>query len=193
MRVFHLEDDCLPDLLRCTFGTIEYIQHIINLLVMLDCLLLDNLRCVIFAGLTFRRMGRPFSTRLSCVTDSVHVTLFDSAIPGCVFRKSICIIRCFGDKTFIHHLHDHCREVCEPSHQRSRCTTALRVLGRGCNCDFVYNECPTLPSAQPPPVPGSSYTRVWIQMLLLMPQKFNIPTLKIRCLLETWVMFSIVQ
>ena len=31
-----------------------------------------------------------------------------------------------------------------------------------------------------PPVPGSSYPRVWIQMLLLMPQKFNIPTLKIR-------------
>ena len=29
-------------------------------------------------------------------------------------------------------------------------------------------------------LPGSSYTRVWIQMLLLMPQKFNIPTLKIR-------------
>ena len=32
-----------------------------------------------------------------------------------------------------------------------------------------------------------------LKMLLLMPQKFNIPTLKIRCLLETWVMFSIVQ
>ena len=31
-----------------------------------------------------------------------------------------------------------------------------------------------------PPVPGSSYTRVWIQMLLLMPQTFNTPTLKIR-------------
>ena len=59
-------------------------------------------------------------------------------------------------------------------------TTVLRVWGRGCVRDFVYHECPTLPSAQPPPVPGSSYTRVWIQMLLLMPQKFNIPTLKIR-------------
>ena len=33
-----------------------------------------------------------------------------------------------------------------------------------------------------------------LKMLLLMPQKFNIPTLKIRCLLETfWVRFSIVE
>ena len=35
-------------------------------------------------------------------------------------------------------------------------TTVLRVLGRGCDCDFVYHECLTLPSAQPPPVPGSA-------------------------------------
>ena len=69
-------------------------------------------------------------------------------------------------------------------HVRSRGVDELKMLllmpQNGCVREQVYHECPTLPSAQPPPVPGSSCTRVWIQMRLLMPRKFNIPTLKIR-------------
>ena len=58
-------------------------------------------------------------------------------------------------------------------HNRHRCQ---QLLAPSDSMIRMNSGC-TFPA---PPVPGSSYTRVWIQMLLLMPQKFNIPTLKIR-------------